>query len=122
MAKKRHHRRKKQRSFPWLNSVAVLIALVCAGVLWYCLEHYEPHAEVEVISVYTSILGILADGFIIAVSIYRRHTLQLVFGLGSLAVCAGILSVAWSIPLCPQCQNLTPADLGLLAHWISAAP
>ena len=122
MAKKRHHRRKKQRSFPWLNSVAVLIALVCAGILWYCLEHYEPHAEVEVISVYTSILGILADGFIIAVSIYRRHTLQLVFGLGSLAVCASILCVAWSIPLCPQCQNLTPADLGLLAHWISAAP
>ena len=119
--KKHHHHRKKRRGFTFtrLGSIAVVLAMLCVGVLWYCLEHYEPHAEVELWSVYISILCILADGFIIANAIYRKHIPQLLCGLGSIAVCAGMLWVAWSIPLCPICENLTEADLGLLRYWIS---
>ena len=47
------------------------------------------------------------------------HFLIIQEGADMLHRLAALLWVAWSIPLCPVCENLTETDLGFLKYWIS---
>ena len=106
-----------------LFGITVAIPIVNVVILLLCLNHYKPHQEVELYSIWASLYGIIA-GFHIAIIGLFRHAGKghLALSILSVAVCVAVFLIARSIPFCPMCEGLKPEDLGLLAHWIPCGP
>ena len=110
------------RVFSRRAAVVIVLAVLNVGVLLWCLEHYQAHTEVENLSRLLSAVSIVVSVVFIVRAARRREPGLLISAAVSAAVCFAVHWAAWSIPLCPMCEGLTEADLGLLAHWIPCGP
>lgn len=95
---------------------ALLPAALSVAVLGYDLYTYAPHYEgaaglVSLICLIVCLTGLVRTA--------RRQKKALVWLL-SVAICMSALILAERIPFCPECDQVSHEDLGILRYWISA--
>ena len=96
---------------------ALLPAVLSVAALGYDLYTYAPHYEGGAGLISLICLIVCLTGF---VRTARRRQKRMFVWLLSLAICTGALILAEQIPFCPECDQVSREDLGILRHWINA--
>lgn len=98
--------------------IPILCFVIAAGVLLYSLETYEPHTDAGFGCQLIALIAIVMNAVVAARS-RKCNRFLCAPAVVSLVLCLLVFVIADRIPLCPECDHTTAADLGFLTHWIS---
>lgn len=102
----------------WFTLIPILSAVLALSVLFFCLEYYAPHGEIELLSRITAFVCAGADAVVMDHAIRNKNQTSIILCIISLMLCIGVYVVACRIPFCPMCDGISAEELGFLSHWI----